>query len=102
MRLTSPSPSPSSSSSRPGCAAASKGAGSRPGGTRGGGRAAALALAAALPLLLTLAGCGGGVLDPQGPIGGANRTILLNSLVIMLAIVVPTIVVALVFPWWYR
>jgi cytochrome o ubiquinol oxidase subunit II len=61
-------------------------------------RAAALALAA-LPLLT---GCAGGVLDPQGPIGGANRTILLNSLVIMLAIVVPTIVVALVFPWWYR
>jgi len=53
-------------------------------------------------LLLPLAGCSGGVLDPQGPIGAANAKILLNALQIMLAIVVPTIVVALVFAWWFR
>jgi cytochrome o ubiquinol oxidase subunit II len=53
-------------------------------------------------LLLPLAGCSGGILDPQGPIGAAQKTILLNSTVIMLAIVVPTILAALVFAWWFR
>lgn len=49
-----------------------------------------------------LAGCSAGVLDPKGPIGAANKTILFDSLVIMLAIVIPTIVVALAFAWWFR
>ena len=53
------------------------------------------------PLLL-LAGCSEGVLDPQGPIGTANRLILFNALEIMLVIVVPTLVAALVFAWWFR
>ena len=52
--------------------------------------------------LLALAGCGAAVLDPRGPVGQAERTILLDSLAIMLAIVVPTIVVTLAFAWWYR
>lgn len=51
---------------------------------------------------LLLAGCEGGVLDPQGPVGRAERTILFNSLAIMLAIVVPTIVASLAFAWWFR
>jgi cytochrome o ubiquinol oxidase subunit 2 len=52
---------------------------------------------------LLLTGCGSAsVLDPAGPVAGANRTILLNSLTIMLAIVVPTILVALGFAWWFR
>ena len=66
---------------------------------RGLGAVAAGPVAA---LLLPLAGCSGGVLDPQGPIGAANATILLNALGIMLAIVVPTIVGALAFAWWFR
>jgi cytochrome o ubiquinol oxidase subunit 2 len=49
-----------------------------------------------------LVGCSGGVLDPQGPVGAANRTILLNALSIMLVIVVPTILAVLIFAWWYR
>jgi cytochrome o ubiquinol oxidase subunit II len=48
-----------------------------------------------------LDGCGG-VLDPAGPIGSAERTILFNALAIMLAIVIPTILVTLTFAWWYR
>ena len=52
--------------------------------------------------LLLLAGCSGGVLDPQGPIGAANAKILLNALAIMLVIVVPTIIAALAFAWWFR
>ena len=49
-----------------------------------------------------LQGCSGGVLDPAGPVGHAERTILLNSLAIMLAIVIPVIVATLAFAWWFR
>jgi cytochrome o ubiquinol oxidase subunit 2 len=55
--------------------------------------------AAALALL---ASCGSGVLNPAGPIGAAERTILVNSLAIMLAIVVPTIIAVIAFAWWFR
>lgn len=41
-------------------------------------------------------------MDPQGPVGAANYQIMLNALAIMLAIVVPTIVAALAFAWWFR
>jgi cytochrome o ubiquinol oxidase subunit 2 len=51
---------------------------------------------------LALGGCGQGVLDPQGPIAGAEREILFNSLGIMLAIVVPTILATLGTAWWFR
>ena len=43
-----------------------------------------------------------GVLDPQGPIAAAERTILGNATVIMLAVIVPVIVLTLVFAWWFR
>jgi cytochrome o ubiquinol oxidase subunit II len=44
----------------------------------------------------------GGVLDPQGPIGAAERLILINATVVMLAVIVPVIVLALGFAWWFR
>ncbi|MFL6600248.1 MAG: ubiquinol oxidase subunit II [Steroidobacteraceae bacterium] len=50
----------------------------------------------------SLCGCAETVLSPIGPIGAAERTILVDSLAIMLAIVVPTIVATLVFAWWFR
>ena len=52
--------------------------------------------------LLSLAGCNAAVLDPRGPIGQAEKTILIDSLAIMLAIVVPTILATLAFAWWFR
>jgi cytochrome o ubiquinol oxidase subunit II len=56
-----------------------------------------------LPLaLILLAACHTAVLSPVGPVGEGNRTILLDSLTIMLAIVVPTIVAILAFAYWYR
>jgi len=56
-----------------------------------------------IPLLAALAlGSCGGVLDPQGPIGHSDKTILVDSVAIMLAIIVPVIVVILGFAWWYR
>src|SRR6202163_578336 len=51
---------------------------------------------------IVLAGCQPGVLDPQGVVGIAERTILIDSLAIMLAIVVPTIAATLGFAWWFR
>lgn len=60
------------------------------------------ALFAVIGSTFGLSGCQAGVLDPQGPIGAAERTILLNALTIMLAIVVPTILATLAFAWWFR
>jgi cytochrome o ubiquinol oxidase subunit 2 len=50
----------------------------------------------------TLGGCNGGVLDPKGPIAAAERQILFNSLGIMLAIVIPTILATVGVAWWFR
>src|SRR5260370_306420 len=50
----------------------------------------------------TLGGCTEGVLDPKGPIAAADRQILLNSLGIMLAIVIPVIVATLGVAFWFR
>jgi len=65
-------------------------------GLRGRGRAVVPAA-----LIVMLSGCEG-VLDPAGPIGRSERLILLDSLAIMLAIVVPTILCTLAFAWWFR
>jgi len=51
---------------------------------------------------LALSGCAGWVVRPAGPISGAERLIFLNTLVIMLAIVVPVILLTIAFAWWYR
>jgi cytochrome o ubiquinol oxidase subunit 2 len=42
------------------------------------------------------------ILDPQGPIGAAEKTILIDSVAIMLAIVVPTILATFAFAYWFR
>ena len=60
-------------------------------------RALSPRMAGALMLLVFLAGCSGGVLDPQGPIGAANTKIIYNALAIMLVIVLPTIIATLAF-----
>ncbi|WP_298964234.1 ubiquinol oxidase subunit II [uncultured Methylobacterium sp.] len=64
------------------------------------------ALGAGIVLAVALAGCKGvldkGVLDPQGPVGLQQRTILLNATAVMLAIVVPVALATLAFAWWFR
>ena len=50
----------------------------------------------------TLGGCQEGVLDPKGPVAAAERLILFNSLGIMLAIVIPTILATLGAAYWFR
>ncbi|MGY4161592.1 cytochrome o ubiquinol oxidase subunit 2 [Bradyrhizobium sp. USDA 4461] len=42
------------------------------------------------------------ILHPQGPVAIADKMILIDSIAIMLAIVVPTIVAILAFAWWFR
>jgi cytochrome o ubiquinol oxidase subunit II len=49
-----------------------------------------------------LGGCTEGVLDPRGPVASAERQILVNSLGIMLAIVIPTILATLGVAFWFR
>ena len=60
-------------------------------------RASLLAL-----LCLGLSACSGGVLDPLGPVGAGNVIILLDATAIMLAIVIPTILLAFWMAWRYR
>lgn len=59
-------------------------------------------LAAAVPLLLLLPACNRGILDPVGPVGQAEKTILINSTAIMLAIIIPTMIATVAIAWWFR
>ena len=59
-------------------------------------------LALVLIVAALLGGCSEGVLDPKGPIASAERQILFNSLGIMLAIVIPTILATLGVAYWFR
>jgi cytochrome o ubiquinol oxidase subunit 2 len=59
-------------------------------------------LAVALIGAAMLGGCSEGVLDPKGPIAVAERQILFNSLGIMLAIVIPTILATFGVAYWFR
>ena len=53
-------------------------------------------------LLLPLAGCHTAVFSPAGPVSAGERIVLLDSLAIMLAVGIPTIVCTLVFAFWFR
>jgi cytochrome o ubiquinol oxidase subunit 2 len=62
-----------------------------------------------LPCLCVLAGAfapslarADSILSPAGPVARGDATILMDALVIMLAIVIPTMVATLAFAWWYR
>jgi cytochrome o ubiquinol oxidase subunit II len=52
--------------------------------------------------LSALTACQPALLHPQGVVGQAEKMILIDSLAIMLAIVVPTIVATFAFAWWFR
>jgi cytochrome o ubiquinol oxidase subunit 2 len=51
---------------------------------------------------LGLSGCRYALMDPHGPIGRQEKLILIDSTVIMLAIVIPVMIATLGFAWWYR
>src|SRR5262244_300515 len=70
---------------------------------KGRSPAAAALRCGAMLALLALAGCEQLiVLDPKGVVADGTSSILIGSLIIMLPIVVPTILAALIFGWWYR
>ena len=51
---------------------------------------------------LALAGCHAALLDPRGPVGRDEKSILIDSVAIMLAIIVPTMLATIAFAWWFR
>ena len=53
-------------------------------------------------LLVSTSACAPAILDPVGPVGQQQKTILLNSVGIMLCVVVPVIVATIVIAWWFR
>jgi cytochrome o ubiquinol oxidase subunit 2 len=53
-------------------------------------------------VILLASSCNRGILDPVGPVGHAEKTILINSTAIMLAIIIPTMIATLAFAWWFR
>ncbi len=59
-----------------------------------------VAIAGAASLLT--AGCSRGILDPVGPVGSAEKQIMINSTAIMLAIIIPTMIATIAFAWWFR
>jgi cytochrome o ubiquinol oxidase subunit II len=61
-----------------------------------------LGICGAALLAASLDGCSAALLDPHGPIGAQEKLILIDSTVIMLAIVIPVIIATLAFAWWYR
>ncbi len=61
-----------------------------------------LAVAAITALTPLLGGCQFEVLDPHGPIGVDERSIILLSTGLMLIVVMPVIVMTLAFAWRYR
>src|SRR3954462_2628234 len=61
-----------------------------------------IAVAIVLIGVVALGGCTEGVLDPKGPVASAERQILFDSLGIMLAIAIPTILATFGVAWWFR
>ena len=53
-------------------------------------------------VLFVLSGCTESILNPAGPVADAERTILLDSVMIMLAIGIPAIVGIMGCAWWFR
>jgi cytochrome o ubiquinol oxidase subunit II len=57
---------------------------------------------AILCLCTPLASRAEGVLDPRGPVGGAERVILNDATAVMLAVGIPVILLTLLAAWWFR
>ena len=57
---------------------------------------------AALSVSLALTACNRGIFDPVGPVASAEKTILINSTAIMLAIIIPTMIATVAVAWWFR
>jgi cytochrome o ubiquinol oxidase subunit 2 len=52
--------------------------------------------------LLSMSGCARSILDPAGPVGADDAAIFIDATLIMLAIIIPTILLAFWMAWRYR
>ncbi|OHV11556.1 ubiquinol oxidase subunit II [Kushneria phosphatilytica] len=62
-------------------------------------------LKALIPLVvsaLVLSGCNAALMDPSGPVGKEQKSLILSSFWIMQIVVIPVIIMTLVFAWRYR
>ncbi len=53
-------------------------------------------------VLVALGGCSEGVLASAGPVGAGERLLFFEALAEMMAIIVPVILMAIGFAWWFR
>ncbi|MFL6774947.1 MAG: ubiquinol oxidase subunit II, partial [Sphingomicrobium sp.] len=67
-----------------------------------GSRYGKMSIGTAASLCLLTTACNRGILDPVGPVASAEKTILINSTAIMLAIIIPTMIATIAFAWWFR
>lgn len=51
---------------------------------------------------LAATSCAPALLDPAGPVAAGEKTLLINSVAVMLGIVIPVIFATVAFAWWYR
>ncbi|MCM2973618.1 ubiquinol oxidase subunit II [Larsenimonas suaedae] len=59
-----------------------------------------LALLAGTAMLLS--GCDAALMDPKGPIGEQQKTLIITAIVLMLIVVIPAIAMTFIFAWKYR
>jgi cytochrome o ubiquinol oxidase subunit 2 len=54
--------------------------------------------------VILLSGCSShmGILDPKGPIGAHEKSLILTSFLLMMIVVIPVFLMAFIFPWKYR
>ena len=65
-------------------------------------RSRLLSGAMALGSVFLTGGCAGGILDPGGSVGLAEKNLIITSTLAMLVVVIPVIVLTLLFAWRYR
>src|SRR5215217_5533132 len=53
-------------------------------------------------VMILLTACNRGILEPVGPVGSAEKTMLINSTAIMLAIIIPTMIATVAIAFWFR
>ncbi len=62
----------------------------------------AASIAAMLAITPMLGGCQMALMDPKGPIGGEEKSIILFATLLMLIVVLPVIAMTIAFAWRYR
>lgn len=62
----------------------------------------ALRFGAIISALLILSGCDLALFNPKGEIAEYEKWLLIFSAIVMLIVIVPCIIMAVIFPWWYR